>query len=92
LREETNKNSFIISAKDIGIQSDRRFYEDAFLLNNSPEDLRLILEKNPSTYLITRNKWDYSESVFPDQFEIFPEFFTPITKQPADDFVIWVRK
>ena len=91
LSRETPKDSYIIGAKDIGLQSGRRFYEDAALLPQSPDDLRSLLANNPADYFVTRKKWDYSDQVYPDQFAVLPEFFTPIADQPAEDFTIWRR-
>lgn len=92
LRNETPSDAYILAAKDIGLQSERRFFEDAFFLMKSPDELRKALRVLPVRYLVTRQKWDYSRAVFPEQFEVFPEFFEPLIDQPSPDFTIWARR
>ena len=92
LRSETEQDSYIIAAKDVGLQSGRRFYEDAAFLTRTPDEFRILLRDTPATYLVTRKKWDYSNFVYPAQFEVIPEYFVPIPHQPAEDFIVWIRK
>jgi hypothetical protein len=92
LRDHTPSSATLISAKDVGLQSGRQFYEDAFVLPLAPTALRAYLARNPAAYLVSRAKWDYSPLVFPAQFEVLKEFFAPISDQPSPDFVIWQRR
>lgn len=91
LRNNISSSSTLICAKDIGIQSGHKFYEDSFLLSLKPNELTNSLELNTAEYFVSRNKWDYSPSVYPEQFDIFSNFYTPIDNQPSADFVIWKR-
>lgn len=85
-------DSILIAAKDIGLQSKRRFYEDAFLLNFDEQDLREVIETSNARFLITRNKWDYSEAAYPSSFAVLKDYFLPVKNQPSVDFVIWERE
>ena len=91
LRNNISSSSTLICAKDIGIQSGHKFYEDSFLLSLEPNELTNSLELSTAEYFISRNKWDYSPAVYPAQFDIFSNFYTPIDNQPSTDFVIWKR-
>lgn len=92
IKEKVPADAIILSAKDIGIQSGHRYYEDAFFLPMAPADLKVALAENPSTYLVTRKKWDYSRAAYPKQFKLLPQFFTPLPDQPAQDFTVWARR
>ena len=91
LRNNIASGSILICAKDIGLQSGHKFYEDSFLLTLNSGDLAVSLESNTADYFISRNKWDYSPAVYPAQFDVFANFYTPIDNQPSIDFVIWKR-
>lgn len=82
----------IITAKDVGLQLHRPFYEDAGLLPLMPSRLRMELRTIKAPYLVTRKLYDYSESVYPTGFEVFREFYTPILTGPSSDFVLWKLK
>ena len=83
----------IISPKDVGLQLGRRYYEDASLLPLSPSRLRAQLIALDAPYLVTRSLWDYSEPVYPAQFEVLREFYAPVISPNAtSDFTLWKLK
>lgn len=82
----------IIAPKDVGLQIHRPFYEDARLLPLPPSELRTELDKIRAPYLVTRALWDYSEVVFPAQFDVLREYYTPILAEPGSDFTLWKLK
>ena len=83
----------IISPKDVGLQLGRGYYEDASLLPLSPSRLRAQLIALNAPYLVTRSLWDYSEPVYPTQFEILREFYAPVISPSAtSDFTLWKLK
>jgi hypothetical protein len=83
----------IISPKDVGLQLELPYYEDASLLPLSPSRLRTQLTKLEAPYLVTRSLWDYSEPVSPAQFKVLREFYAPvISATPTSDFTLWKLK
>lgn len=82
----------IIAPKDVGLQLHRPFYEDARLLPLAPTQLRTELDKIRAPYLVTRALWDYSEVVFPTQFDVLREYYTPVLADPGTDFTLWKLK
>jgi hypothetical protein len=87
------RGASIISPKDVGLQLGRPYYEDASLLPLSPSRLRAQLTELAAPYLVTRSLWDYSESVYPAQFEVLRDFYVPIVSPSAtSDFTLWKLK
>lgn len=87
------RGASIISPKDVGLQLGRPYYEDASLLPLSPARLRAQLTKLDAPYLVTRSLWDYSESVYPAQFEVLGEYYVPVISPSAtSDFTLWKLK
>jgi 4-amino-4-deoxy-L-arabinose transferase-like glycosyltransferase len=87
------RGASIISPKDVGLQLGRPYYEDASLLPLSPSRLRAQLTKLDAPYLVTRSLWDYSESVYPAQFEVLRDFYVPVLSPSAtSDFTLWKHK
>jgi 4-amino-4-deoxy-L-arabinose transferase-like glycosyltransferase len=87
------RGASIISPKDVGLQLGRPYYEDATLLPLSPSRLRAQLTKLDAPYLVTRSLWDYSESVYPAQFEVLRDFYVPvISPSTTSDFTLWKLK
>jgi hypothetical protein len=83
----------IIAAKDIGLQSERPFYEDSLLFYGlTPGQFSGFLRETPIAAVVTRNKYDYSAAVFPEHFAVIAQYFTPVNDQPAPDLRIWVPK
>lgn len=82
----------VIAPKDVGLQLGRPFYEDAGLLPLTPSKLRTKLEMIQAPYLVTRALYDYSEAVFPEQFDILREFYVPVLQDPDIDFTLWKLK
>ena len=83
----------IISPKDVGLQLHRPFFEDAGLLSLSPSKLRTQVQTIAAPYLVTRSLWDYSEPVYPTQFEVLREFYVPVVSPSAtSNFTLWKLK
>ncbi|MCU1580505.1 MAG: hypothetical protein JWP19_2709 [Rhodoglobus sp.] len=82
----------VIAPKDVGLQLGRPFYEDASFLGLTPSKLRSELARTEAPYLVTRSLWDYSESVFPAQFDVLREFYEPVLVDSALDFTLWKLK
>lgn len=85
-------NATLLAPKDVGLQTNRRFFEDALILPMTETDLRETLERIDVDYVVTRNKWDYSEVVFPESFAVIREVYEPTDRQPSPDFVIWQKR
>jgi len=92
LQREMPRDAYLFAAKDIGLQSGRRFFEDAAFFYQSPEALEAFLRDGPIRFLVTREKWDYSEPVFPQHFAVIGKYFAPVPNQPSPDFTVWKRK
>ena len=87
----------VIAAKDIGLQLDRPFYEDASLLYRAGlptpiDEYREELLSLDVPYVVTRTYWDYSEAVFPDHFDVLRELYEPVLEGPDFDFTLWKLK
>jgi hypothetical protein len=93
LRSNLAFDAPIVAAKDVGLQSERPFYEDSQLFYGlTPDQFAQFLRETPIAAVVTRNKYDYSEAVFPDHFAVIAQYFTPVNDQPAPDLRIWVPK
>lgn len=89
----TGVDDIIFAAKDVGLQSHRRFDEDAGpLYSMTPEEFDSYLAERGLALVVTRQKYDYSEAVFPDYFNVLRRHFTPAQQQPSPDFTIWVPR
>ncbi len=83
----------IVSAKDIGLLSQRRFFEDAnMFIGMTPEQYREFLIQEKPEAIVTRNGFDYSATIYPEHFNVIEQLYTPIPNQPSPDFTIWVPK
>lgn len=82
----------VIAPKDVGLQLGRPFYEDASLLPLPTSELRTKLETIQAPYLVTRSLFDYSEIVFPAQFDVLREYYVPVLADPDSDFTLWKLK
>ncbi len=90
---QTGSEDVILAAKDVGLQSHRRFDEDAGpLYALTPEQFDSYLAERGLALVVTRKKYDYSEAVFPEHFRVLPRYFTPAVDQPSPDFTIWVPR
>jgi len=78
----------LLSAKDIGYEADRPFYEDAQLFND-PAALRKLLLERTAAVAVTRKDFDYSESVYPEAFAVVREYMDPVFDRPGSGFVVW---
>jgi len=90
--ETMQPGALVVAAKDIGLQLSRPFYEDAFLLLLEPAELRTELARRDAPYFITRRMHDYSEAVYPAQFDVVREFYVPIIADRDSDFRLWRLK
>jgi hypothetical protein len=84
--------SVIIAPKDVGIQSGIPFHEDAFIAPKSEVETLNYIETNNPSLIVTRNRFDYSESVYPQYFEAIRQEYDPVANTFQSDFVIWVPK
>jgi len=91
-KEAMQPGALVIAAKDIGLQLDRPFYEDAAVLPLEPSELRTELARIGAPYFITRQMHDYSEAVYPEQFDVLREFYVPIIADRDSDFRLWRLK
>jgi len=83
----------ILAPKDVGIQSEHRYFEDAIILpSTSKSEFRKFVRTEPLGLIVARNNLDYSEDVFPAEFEATAEYYEPIPNQLSPDFVLWTRK
>jgi hypothetical protein len=92
LRLTVGVDERILAAKDIGLQSGRRFYEDAQLYYGlSPEAFASFLQTTPVRAVVTRKRFDYAEAAFPAYIEVIQRYFTPVENQPSLDMTVWMR-
>ncbi|HWH25508.1 MAG TPA: hypothetical protein VNT53_02535 [Pseudolysinimonas sp.] len=82
----------IIAPKDVGLQLNRPYFEDALLLSLAPDKLRAKLDKYQAPFLVTRSLYDYSETVFPAQFDVLREYYRPVLASSDVDFTLWELK
>jgi hypothetical protein len=90
IRQNTEKSDKIMAAKDIGLQSNRHFYEDAYLFAEfTPEKLMNYLAKEDVKYIVVRNLYDYSKQVYGGYFSVLSTKFTVVPQGLIGDFEIW---
>lgn len=82
-------DSSLIAPKDIGLQLNRVFYEDSFLLTSNSENMSKELLRINVDYLVTRKIGDYSESVYPEGFAEFRKLYKEINLGIVSDFQLW---
>lgn len=82
-------DSFVIAAKDIGLQLPRPFLEDAILFAKPVDEFRELLEEERVPFIVTRRLHDYSEPIYPEHFEVIKELYTAKLDEPDQDFVLW---
>jgi hypothetical protein len=91
VKDYTKSDQLILAAKDIGIQSGRPYIEDAAVTHLSTEELSEFFSDSNISLIVTRKKFDYSESVFPDYFTVIQQLYVPILEKNELDFTIWIR-
>ena len=91
VRDYTKSDQLILAAKDIGIQSGRPFIEDAAVTHLSTEELGEFFSESPIALVVTRKKFDYSETVYPDYFSVIQQLYVPVLEKNELDFTIWIR-
>lgn len=82
----------IIGPKDIGFQVNRPFYEDAILFSWPLDKFRDFVADEEVSFVITRDKHDYSERIYPQYFAVIREYYEPILDSADSDFVLWQLK
>jgi hypothetical protein len=92
LTNHSNSTDKLFSAKDIGLQSGLKFYEDAYLLGSyTPEDLLSYLLRSEVSIIIVRQMWDYSPSVYQEYFSVINSRYKLVPEGSIGDFQIWRR-
>lgn len=84
-----NENQILLAPKDVGIQSGIPFLEDAMIASLSEDEIRFYLVQNQPDVVVTRNKFDYSEAVYPSYFEAIRSLYAPTNDSAWEDFTIW---
>ena len=92
VRNLTDPDDLILAAKDVGLQAERPFIEDALVVGMDEDQLSNYLSELPIQLVVTRNRFDYSESVYPNYFSVLRLSFNPIVDDSTTDFVVWVPK
>ncbi len=93
LTKNTNSDTILFSAKDIGLESGLPFYEDAQILASvKTSDIPNYLRQNGINVIVIRNLYDYSPQVYPSQLEAAVRGFSQIPNSKFGDFQIWKRK
>jgi hypothetical protein len=82
----------VIAAKDIGLQVERPFVEDAAFFFTNLDTNKSILMEYCAQYLVTREKWDYSEPVYPRHFDEIRAHYSVSDGGVIGDFRIWEMK
>ena len=92
LKTHSNSSDKLFSAKDIGLQSGLKFYEDAYLLGSyTPADLLSYLLRSDVSIIVVREMWDYSPSVYPEYFSVLNSRYKLVPEGSFGDFQIWRR-
>jgi hypothetical protein len=92
VQELAPPGSVIIAPKDVGIQSGIPYYEDAFIAPLPEQEVLKYLELNKPSLVVTRNKFDYSEPVYPQYFEAIRKKYVPVATTNQYDLVVWIPK
>jgi hypothetical protein len=92
VQEIAPPQSVIIAPKDVGIQSGIPYYEDAFLAPLSQQEVLNFIELNKPSLVVTRNRFDYSEPVYPQYFQAIRMKYEPVATTNQSDLVIWIPK
>ena len=80
----------LISAKDVGYEAGARYFEDGNYLGR-PAALAELIRTHPRIF-VTRARYDFSESVWPDGFAVIRRLADPVWVSPSTDFTIWQPK
>jgi hypothetical protein len=90
LSRNTTDQDILFSAKDIGLQSGRKFYEDAYLLGSlTPSSLSKFLLNSHVDIIVIRNKWDYSPLIYSQYFSALTNSYALAPDGAIGDFQIW---
>jgi len=93
VRNDVLPDLAILAPKDVGIQSEHEYFEDAIIYASmGNQEFRDFLATEPLGLVVTRKNLDYSKAVFPKEFAAIADYFEPIPNQPSPDFVLWARK
>ena len=92
VKEIAPPGTVIIAPKDVGIQSGVPYYEDAFVAPLPETEVLKYIELNEPSLVVTRNKFDYSEPVYPQYFAAIRQKYQPIATNFQSDLVIWIPK
>jgi hypothetical protein len=91
LSKNVRSDDVVISAKDVGLNSGIRFYEDAILYYTfTPESLNEFVEQSSIDYIVVRKKYDYSRLVFEDMINASTQDFS-LVRGDFYDFEIWKK-
>ncbi len=92
LMENSNQDSVLFAAKDIGLESGLPFYEDALILASvSTSDFAVFLESKKVNLIVIRNLFDYSPQIYANQLEAAVQGFHRVLNSDFGDFQVWER-
>ena len=92
LAENSNKDSVLFAAKDIGLESGLPFYEDAQILASvAASEFSVFLESKKVNLIVIRNLFDYSPQIYANQLEAAVQGFRRVLNSNFGDFQVWER-
>jgi hypothetical protein len=90
VKEISMPGEIVMAPKDVGLQVELPFYEDALLLNQfSPQAITEYMIDNNISLVIVRKLYDYSALVYPDHFSAINKNYKIIKGGSIGDFEIW---
>ena len=92
LAENSNYRSVLFAAKDIGLESGIRFYEDAQILASVDEaSIPAFLDSSGINLIVIRELYDYSPQIYSTQLAAAVQGFNRVVGSDFGDFQVWEK-
>ncbi len=92
LAENSNYRSVLFAAKDIGLESGIRFYEDAQILTSVDEaKIPAFIDSSGINLIVIRELYDYSPQIYSAQLAAAVQGFKRVVNSDFGDFQIWEK-
>jgi hypothetical protein len=92
LKFNTDEGDILLAAKDVGLESQRQFFEDAILYYSLDTiQLKEFLKNSNVKFIVVRKKYDYSRLVFGEKIDSITQPYFQINED-FGDFEIWKLK
>jgi hypothetical protein len=92
LAENSDYRSVLFAAKDIGLESGIRFYEDAQILTSVDEaNIPEFIDSSGINLIVIRELYDYSPQIYSAQLAAAVQGFKRVVNSDFGDFQVWEK-